>query len=767
MNSNPSIIGTSPKRVDAREKVTGSARYGQDLRMDGMLFARVKHAEYPHARIRSIKTARAKRLKGVAAVVTAADIPGNPAFGAIIIDNQPIAGDKVRYLGDAVAVVAAETEAIAERAVDLIEVKYEELPGVFDPREALKPDAPRIHEKGNLIVHHKTRKGDVGVGFGEADRIIERSYSTQRVEHAYIETEVVVAYLDPDGTLVIKGSHQNLFNIRSAVAGVLGLPLSKVRIIQASLGGSFGGKDDCMAVLGCRAGLLSLKTARPIMLSNSREDSLVESYKRHPYFLDYKVGVKDDGTITAMEINIVADGGAYASMTQFVTWRSVVHATGPYRVPHVKTDIYGAYTNNTYTGAFRGFGSPQITFAYESLMDEIAGELGMDPLQFRLKNVLRDNDVTATGQKLDHTVSVGEALEVTTRAAGWDEKRKKFPEENAGRIMKRGIGLACSYRGVALGAEGVDATGAIVRIHSDGSVDLTTGLSEMGQGLKTIFSQIVAAELGLPIEKIQYRETDTSTITDGGPTVASRSTIIGGSAVRKAAIAAREKLGAAAAEKLGAPPAKIIASDEKIMVKGDPVRAVSFREAATMALDAGMNLSSFAWHVSPPIWWNEEEGRGDAYFTYVYGCQIAEVEVDPETGRVNVLEVWAAHDVGKAINPETVRGQICGGVATAIGYGLLEEVEMVDGVTKTMNLDEYLIPTAMDVGKIHAIILENEDKYGPYGAKCVAEPTAELCAAAIANAVCHATGKRIRDLPLNLERIVLGHKLVKKKRRVR
>ncbi|MFH1037735.1 MAG: xanthine dehydrogenase family protein molybdopterin-binding subunit [PVC group bacterium] len=767
MTSGLDIIGTSPPRVDAREKVTGAARYGQDLRMDGMLYAKVKHAGYPHALIRKINIARAKKLTGVAAVVTADDIPGNPAFGAVIVDNQPIAKDRVRYLGDAVAVVAAETEEIAEKAVGLITVAYEELPAVFDPREALEAGAPEIHAGGNLIAHHKTRKGDVEAGFAEADRVIERSYSTQRVDHAYIETEVVVADVDPDGTLVVKGSHQSIFNIRSAVSGVLGLPLSKVRIVQSSLGGSFGGKDDCMSVLSCRAGLLALKTGRPVMLSNTREDSLLESYKRHPYFLDYKVGVKRDGTITAMEIRIVADGGAYASMTPFVTWRSVVHATGPYRVPHVRTDIYGAYTNNTYTGAFRGFGSPQIAFAYESLMDEIAAELKMDPLEFRKKNILRDNDITATGQKLDHTVSVGEALDVTTRAAGWEEKRQRFPGENAGRRLQRGIGLACSYRGVALGAEGVDATGAIVKIHSDGSIDLTTGLVEMGQGLKTIFSQIAAGELGVPIERIQYRATDTSIITDGGPTVASRSTIMGGSAVRQAAIDVREKLCAAAAKKLGVSPAGLIAADEKILARDDPARAVDFREAVKLALAAGMNLSSFAWHVSPPIWWNEEKGRGDAYFTYVYGCQIAEVEVDTETGKVNVREVWAAHDVGRAINPEAVRGQICGGVATAIGYGILEEVELVDGATKTMNLDEYLIPTAMDVGRIHSFILENEDKCGPYGAKCIAEPTAELCAPAIANAVFHATGKRIRDLPLNLERIVLGRKLVKTKRRDR
>ncbi len=767
MTQCPETIGRSPLRVDGREKVTGTARYGQDLKFPGMLHARVKHAEYPHAEILKIDTSRAEKLKGVAAVVTAADIPGKPAFGAVIVDNHPLAGGKVRYLGDAVAVVAAETGEIAEKAVSLIKVSYRELPAVFDPREALEPGAPEIHEGGNRINHHKTRRGDVAAGFREADLVVERSYTTQRVDHTYIETEVVVAYLEPDGTLAIEGSHQNIFSIRASAASFLGLPLSRVRIVQSALGGSFGGKDDCMSVLSCRAGLLALKTGRPVMLSNSREDSLVESYKRHPYFLDYKVGVKRDGTLSAMEIRVVADGGAYASMTPFVTWRSVVHATGPYRVPNVKTDIYGAYTNNTYTGAFRGFGSPQITFAYESLMDEIAGELQMEPLEFRRKNILRDGDVTATGQKLDHTVSVGQALEAAAAAAGWAEKRKRFPEENRGRELKRGIGLACSYRGVALGAEGVDATGAIVRVQADGSVDLTTGLVEMGQGLKTVFSQIAASELGLPIGRIQYRRTDTSSIIDGGPTVASRSTIMGGAAVRKAAIAAREKLCSAAAEKLGAAPEELAASGGKILVRDDPERAVDFTEAVALALAAGLSLESFAWHVSPPIWWDEEAGRGNAYFTYVYACQAAEVEVDPETGKINVLEVWAAHDVGRAINPEAVRGQICGGVATAIGYGTLEEVELVDGVTKTMNLDEYLIPTAMDVGKIHAIILENEDRCGPYGAKCIAEPTAELCAPAIANAVFHATGRRVRDLPLNLERVVLGYKLVKKKRRAR
>ena len=761
MNRNLTIVGKSPPRVDAREKVTGKALYTADLYREGMLYARVKRAEFPHAKILKIDTTRARRLKGVMAIATAEDIPGEKGFGGVIRDNYPLVWDKVRYLGDAVAVVAAESETIAEKAVSLIKVEYEELPAVFDPRQALKPGACEIHPGGNLICHHKTRKGDIGRGFSESDIILERQYSTQRVEHAYIEPEAVLAEVSPDGGLTVWGSHQNIYNIRAAVCRVLGLPMSKVRIVQTVVGGSFGGKDDCMSVLSIRAGLLALMTGRPVKLVNLREDSLVESYKRHPYYLSYKVGLKKDGTLQAMEIDIIADGGAYASMSPFVTWRSVVHATGPYRVPHVKTDVRGAYTNNVYTGAFRGFGSPQVCFASESLMDEIARELKMDPLEFRRKNALRPGDTTATGQRLDHRVSLNEVLNVSARPAGWKEKRERFPEENRGKYKKKGIGLACSYRGVALGAEGVDATGAIVRIHPDGSVDVCTGLVEMGQGLKTIFCQIAAEELGISLKRISYRGNDTSLIVDGGPTVASRSTIMGGSAVREAAAILRRRLFIAVSKKLGISASELGAGEEKIYLRENPGKSVPFQEAVSLALDQGMDLHSFSWHEAPPIWWDEEKGKGDAYFTYVYGCDIAEVEVDTETGRVDVLKIWATHDVGKAINPDAVRGQIYGGAVMGAGMGLLEEVEIKEGRVQTVNLDNYLIPTALDVHEIEPCIIENADKYGPYGGKSIGEPTCEIAAPAIANAIAHATGKRIRDLPINLERVLLGRKLSK------
>lgn len=756
-----SVVGSSPPRVDAREKTTGRCLFAADLYREGMLHARVMRAAHPHARIVGISTERARRLKGVAAVATAADLPGAKRFGGVIPDHPPLADDKVRSLGDGVAVVAAESPALAEQALGLVEVRYEPLPAVFDPREALKAGAPPIHPGGNLICHHQVRRGDAEAGFRHSDLVLEREYATQRIEHAYLEPEAVLAETTADGVLTVWGSHQNIYSIRSAVARCLGLPLARVRIVQPAVGGSFGGKDDVMAVLSVRAGLLALLTGRPVKIVNTREDSLLESYKRHPYFLSYRAGVKRDGTLQAMEIEIVADGGAYASMTPFVTWRSAVQATGPYRVPHVKTDVYGVYTNNVYTGAMRGFGSPQIVFASESLIDEIALALRLDPREVRRRNLLRDGDLTATGQRLEHAVSAREAMEKAAAAAGWEAKRERFERENARKRFRRGLGLACSYRGVSLGAEGVDATGAEVRLHSDGSADVCVGLVEMGQGLKTIFCQIAAEELGLPLARIFFRGGDTALIVDGGPTVASRSTIMGGNAVRQAAAALRERIFASVAAEWKVPPEALRAREGRIFVPGEGERSVDYAAAVALSREAGVSLSSFAWHRGPPVSWSEEEGRGNAYFTYVYGCQAAEVEVDTETGKVEVVKVWAAHEVGKAIHPESVRGQILGGVAMGTGYALLEEVESEGGRIGSLNFDEYLIPTALDVPAVEPIVLENPDALGPYGAKCVGEPTCEIAAPAIANAVAHATGKRIRELPLSLERVLLGRKLTK------
>lgn len=764
-------VRQSKKRLDARIKVTGRARYGADSTVEPVLHGAVLRASIAHGVVKSIDSSRALQCPGVKAVLTGKDVPGETTFG-LVIPNLPVLvgeGQKVRYKGDAVAIVAAETKKQAREALQYIEVVYEELPGVFDPEEALQEGAPQIHgdAPGNIVNHHPLRRGDVEKGFQEAHVILEREYSTQCIEHSYIEPEACVAIPhEGPAAITVHGCIQNPFATRKDLARVLNLPMNKVRVVQTYMGGSFGGKDQAMSQISARAALLALHTGQAVKMVYDREETFLETYKRHPFRMKYKVGARRDGTLTAMEIHILADSGAYCCMTPFVTWRTTVQCTGPYVVPNVKADIYGVYTNNVYTGAMRGFGSPQPIFAQESLMDELAEELGMDPLALRRKNGFRQNSVTATGQTLDsHTVSLMEVIDKATEKAGYEEKRARYAHQEG--PIRRGIGLACSFRGCSLGAEGVDATGATVSVQEDGTVYVAAGLAENGMGLNTVFSQIAAEELGISLDRVVFLEADTTLIPDGGPTVASRSTLMGGNAVRLAAEKVRETLFGSAAKVLKAGAEELEARNDGIQVLGDSSRRCSFEEAVAAARGEGELLAAYGWYKAPKVDWDEEKGQGRAYFTYVYGCQVAEVEIDMETGQVKVLEVVAAHDVGRAINPEALNGQIYGGVAMAMGYALLEEVDVFQGDMKTLNFDEYLIPGARDMPKITPIIVENPDGFGPYGAKSIGEPTTELLAAAVANAVAQGANRRIRELPLDLERVLLGHSLKTKRYRRR
>ena len=752
------IIGKSERRVDAWGKVTGRAKFAEDYTVGHQLWGKVLRPKHPHAKILSIDFSRAVSLPGVAAVLTAKDIPGSKVFGIVQKNQQILAEDRVRYLGDGVALVAAASEEIAEQAIALITVEYEPLPVVSDPEEAMKPGAPILHDEKNEFVHHKVRKGDIAKGFAEADFIIERKFKTQFIEHSYIEPECVLAEPAEQGGVKITGSVQNLFSSRRSVADSLAISLNRVQIIQATLGGSFGGKDEVMTSMCCRAALLAVKTGKPVKMVNTREESMLESYKRHPYAMEYKWGARKDGTITAMEIRCVADGGAYSSMSPFVTWRSVVQATGPYYCENVKTDVYAAYTNNNYTGAMRGFGSPQVNFAIESMMDELAEHVGMSPLEIRLKNGFESGAVTATGQKLTHTVSLKQVLTEAAQAIDFDKKWRKYRGVNNGE-KKRGVGLACSYRGVSLGAEGADAAETIVSVQTDGSVIISSGVTDMGQGAQTQMSQIVAEVLGISMDRIQFLNTNTSRVADSGPTVASRGTIMGGSAAKNAAEKVRATLLEVGAEISGVAVNDLDLSDNYLINKNTVERLASFSELTNASFNKGQPMIGLGWHKSPPTSWHEEEGKGEAYFTFVYGANAAEVEVDTGTGKVDVVDFVSVHDVGKAINRGMVVGQMCGGVAMGLGYGLLEDFEIEDAIPKQLNFDEYLIPTSMDVPRIKTIIVENEDPTGPFGAKSVGEPTNELAAPALVNAIFNATGKRIYEIPANLERVLLGHKL--------
>lgn len=527
------------------------------------------------------------------------------------------------------------------------------------------------------------------------------------------------------------------------------------------MGGSFGGKDEVISSMAARAAVLALKTGRPVKMVNTRAESILESYKRHPYKMKYKVGATKEGKLIAMEIKAIADSGAYACQTPFVTWRSVVQATGPYEITDVKTDTYGYYTNNVYTGAMRGYGSPQIVFAQESLMDELAEELKMSPLELRLKNIYHNNSITASGQKLDnHQVSLEEVISKAVEVSNYKEKYAEYNRSQLG-DKKRGIGMAISFRGCSLGAEATDAAGAIVAIQRDGSILISCGLAENGAGLKTVLTQIAAEELGVDIKRINYMEIDTSVSPESGPTVASRSTLLGGNAVKNAAHQLKETLAEIIAAEFKIRANNLVFKKENISDKDKDQKIISFDQAVDLAHKQGIFLSAYGWYKVPGISWDEETGQGRPYFTYVYGCQVAEVEVDIGTGQIEVIKITAAHDVGRAINPACLRGQIYGGVMMGLGYGIMEELETEKGYIKNTNFDEYLIPTIKDMPEITPIIVENPDPYGPYGAKSIGEPTLELGAAAIANAVAQATRRRIRDLPLNLERVLLGYSLSK------
>jgi CO/xanthine dehydrogenase Mo-binding subunit len=786
MNNNFNIIGKNVIRQDGLEKVTGQARFADDISVPNQLYGVMVRVPVTHAEIISIDYSQIQNHQAIEFICDSNNIPGNKKVGQIKNDQPIFAYDKIRTPGDVVCMLVGESENDLLKLKSEVKIDYNELPVLSDPQKALDSNAPLIHSefKNNLIVHYPLRKGDMNKGFQECDFAIEQTYTTPHVEHAYIEPEAVIAFQKKGNKGIhIIGSIQNPFTTRKVVAAVLGWPLVKVRIEQAELGGSFGGKDDIMNVLSARAAIAAIKTGRPVKIRYTREDSILESYKRHPYIMKYKVGFNRDGKLKAMKIDIIADGGAYASMSPFVTWRSVVQATGPYEIENVWTDIRAVYTNNTYTGAMRGFGSPQIIFAQESLMDEIAIRLDMDPVKIREINGYKHGSFTASGQKLqNHDVNLLKvlhtAVEKTQFKYKWQIYKKEVEENpikeytNKNLILnytdfiqpnqqwKKGIGLALSFRGCSLGAEGIDSVAAYLSLQSDGSVYLLSGLAENGQGLRTTFSVITAEIFGIPMENIFYLELDTGLIADSGPTVASRSTLMGGGAVKNASEILKSKLTKVFIQHFDLTKnSEIVFKKGQVFADDSSQNKMLFKELCDLAYGSGMNMSVVGWYKGPDVGWDEETGQGDAYFTYVYGCQVAEVKVNQVTGEVFVEKITAVHDPGKVINKLGALGQVYGGVTQGAGYGLWEVVSNHESKIRELNFDQYLIPTSKDIDEIEPIFVEGSDEFGAWGGKSLGEPTLELTAAAIANAIRNATGNRFYNLPINLEEILLNRKL--------
>ena len=761
MLSNFKVINKSLNRIDAYEKVTGELKYGGDMKFTNMLNARPVYSKYSHAKVVSINIDKAKKLYGVAYIATAKDLPGEKTIGEAIQDQYVLVVDRVRYEGDVLAVVAAESEEIAREAAELVEVEYKELPVLSTTEDALRNNSVVIHEQypDNICASHKVRKGNIERGFSESDVIIEEEYETQYIEHAYIEPEVVIAVPGPKkDEICVVGSIQNPHVIRRSLSRTLKIPLSKVRIVQQALGGTFGGKLETIETMSVRVALLSLITGRPIKMAYKREDSIREHHKRHPYKMKYKIGATSEGKICAVEADIITDSGPYACMTPFVTRRSSVQGCGPYNIDNIKFDIKGVYTNNPYTGSMRGFGAPQVVFAIESIITELTEKLNISPYKIRKINTLKTGDVSTTGQLLNrHVVSIDEVLGKVNKEADFESKWKEYNKIQKGHIRK-GIGIACSLRGVALSAGGLDLSRAIISIEEDGSIILSIGLTEQGQGLKTVMSQIAAEALGVSYKRIHFMDNDTSRTPDSGQTVASRGTIMGGNAVIDAAKKIKKVITESVVEKYKISEEEIVFSNDNIIF-GKQV--IPFDEIVRYCYDIGKTLMAVGFYKAPEVKWNEKEGKDDGYFTFVYQAQVAEVEVNMLTGKTEVLKVVAAHDVGRAINPQAVEGQIFGGVIMSLGYALMEELNVKDTNIGNLNFDRYLIPTSMDVPKIVPIIVENPDPDGPFGAKCVGESVVELGVAAIINAINQAIGKKIRKSPASLERVFLGHSLKK------
>ncbi len=753
-----SVVGQSIPRTDAQAKVTGKLKYAADYPEEGFLHGKILRSPYPHARIKSIHLEKARNLPGVAAVLTAGDVPGRKTFGPFIPDQPVICEDKVRYVGDAVALVAAESERIANQALALIDVEYEPLPAVFDPVEALRPEAPAVHGKNNLLLHSKLRKGDIEKGFAEADIILERTYRTPFIEHAYMEPDVSLAIPQPDGTLLIEGPTQAPFAVRRNIAAVLGVPINRIRVRQSPMGGGFGGRLDAPIDLGCRAAVLAKHTGRPVRLSLEREEVTLQTPKRRPHIMTIKIGAKQDGKLVAFEGTLYNENGAYASVGPLsppaggVNIHSMLMMPGPYEIPHCKVDAYLVYTNNPIGGAMRGFGAPQVCFAHESIMDELATELGMSPLEIRRKNAFQVGSITATGQVLDQSVGLKETLESCARAFDWDRRYRPGGDGNPQRTHHRGVGVGMGwYRSRAGYAS--EGCGANVYVHEDGSVLLYTGITEMGQGAFTVLPQICAEALGVNVEDIRMVTPDTDLVPESGPTVASRSTTLMGNAIIMAVREIKESILEMASKMLSLPVERLEAKKGYIFDRGKPGTYVLFKDVVGKCMATGKRLIGQGWWTPPPGTLDPETGQGSPYFVYSYSTHMAEVMVDMETGNVEVTDYTAAYDIGKAINPQLVEGQIEGGIGMGVGFALMEEIVVKEGIIQNLGLDNFLIPTVLDMPPITPIIVEHENKSGPYGAKGIGEMANIPSAPAIVNAIANACGGRVRSLPADPEKV--------------
>jgi CO/xanthine dehydrogenase Mo-binding subunit len=747
----PAVVGVSGPKLDAYDKVTGRALYVDDMRVPGMLHGRTLRSSVPRGIIRKIEMDPAFDWRGVV-VADHRDIPGDNVV-ALIADDQPLlAATEIRHAEEPILLVAHEDPERAEAALRAVRVEIEPLDPVLTVEDALARKA-LVYGSDNIFKTIEIVRGDMSTGFAEADEIVEGEYETGHAEQLYIENNGMIAERTRDGGLTVRGSLQCPYYVHKALTRMFALPDDKVRVIQTVTGGGFGGKEEYPSMIGGHAALLAWKSGRPVKIMYDRLEDIAATTKRHPSMCRIRAGVKRDGTLTAWQMDILMDGGAYLTLSPVVLSRGVLHAGGPYRCPHVSLRARAVATNTPPNGAFRGFGAPQTEFAAECHMDRIAARLGRDPLEIRRANAYRVGDVTPTGQTLRESVGAHESLERCVKRSGYVAKRARYARENSAaeaaeragrgargaRRLRRGIGLSLVYHGAGFTGSGEVrlASLAALDLSPKGQPRVLAASTEIGQGTNTIFAQMVGEVLGVEPEFVVVNTPDTAQVPDSGPTVASRTLMVVGGLLAECARGMRQRL--------------------ELFAERPLAGAKDFQRVARKFLAARGPLRVERRYQKPPeIVWDDATYRGDAYGVFSYCATTAEVEVDLDTAEVRVLDVTAAADIGKAIHPVLAAGQIEGGIVQGLGWALLEEVRWREGRVWNHQLTNYIIPTSMDAPPIAVEIVEIPYSRGPFGAKGVGELPMDAPAPAVVAAITQATGVAMARIPVTPERLLVG-----------
>jgi len=740
-------VGKSVSRKDGRGKVTGETKFFSDLTMPNMLWAKVVRSKHPHALIKKIDVSKAEALPGVAAVLTYKDVTGQNGFGILTPDQPVLCQDKVRYLGDAIAVIAAENKEIAEEATRLVDVEYEPLPVVTDPIEAMKNEAPKVHSQGNILRHASFKRGNVEQAFRDAAVVVENTFHTGRQMHMYLEPEAGVGLLDDKGNVVLYSGGQSPYRDQMQISRALGISPEKIRVISSPVGGAFGGKEENTVQI--HLAMLALKTKRPVKMVWTREESGTTGMKRHPMTVTTKTAVDKKGKLLANRVKIIADTGAYASLGPTVLDVAVENCCGPYRIPSVDIDAYSVYTNNGVAGAFRGFGAPQVNFAMETNMDIIAERLRIDPITLRKMNVLREGDTSIFGLKVSGSVGVYETLVKAERSRIW-KTRQKNKSKSSAPWRKTGVGVASAVKGFGFGAL-PDFSSASIQLTPTGKFVIGVSCPEIGQGAITAYSQIGAEALNCDINEVSIASADSQLAPDSGTSSASMALVRGGNAILAAAPKMIQLLLKGAQHILHENSENLSIIQSHVKSKKNSKKLVSYAEIARYLQNSGAEMKVIAGYEVPRVGKPIQGTLEIPHISYMYSSAVAQVEVDSQTGSTKVLKFFLSPECGKMINPQSYTGQCEGAIVQGLGFALTEDTQIENGIIRTNNFTTYIIPTVADIPEIEIDPVETFEKVGPFGAKGIGEIGIIPVGSAVANAIHDATGARIFTLPATAE----------------